>query len=67
MEGNIQDDRYKVEDNIIYYKYMIYIVPESKLKDKILRVVHDMPLAGHQGYTLSRSSSDSTDVYKAHV
>jgi hypothetical protein len=50
MEGSIQDDRYKVVDDIIYYKDMIYLVPESKLKDNILRAVHDAPLAGHQGY-----------------
>jgi hypothetical protein len=50
MEGSIQDDRYRVVDDIIYYKDMIYLVPESKLKDNILREVHDAPLAGHQGY-----------------
>jgi hypothetical protein len=47
MEGGIQDDRYKVVDDIIYYKDKIYIVPDSKLKDNILRVVHVTPLAGH--------------------
>jgi len=26
------DDRYKVVDNIIYYKDQIYLVPKSKLK-----------------------------------
>jgi hypothetical protein len=50
MEGSIQDDRYRVVDDIIYYKYMIYLVPESTLKDNILREAHDAPLAGHQGY-----------------
>jgi hypothetical protein len=50
MEGIIQDDRYKVVDDIIYYKDRIYLVPESTLKDKILRAVHDTPLAGHPGY-----------------
>jgi hypothetical protein len=29
---------------------MIYLVPESTLKDKILSAVHDAPLAGHPGY-----------------
>jgi hypothetical protein len=29
---------------------MIYLVPESTLKDNILREVHDAPLAGNQGY-----------------
>jgi hypothetical protein len=50
MEGIIQDDRYRVVDDIIYYKDRIYLVPESTLKDKILRAVHDTPLAGHPGY-----------------
>jgi hypothetical protein len=50
MEGIIQDDRYRVVDDIIYYKDKIYLVPESTLKDKILREVHDAPLAGHLGY-----------------
>jgi hypothetical protein len=50
MEGSIQDDRYRVVDDIIYYKDMIYRVPKSKLKDNILMATHDTPLAGHQGY-----------------
>jgi hypothetical protein len=50
MEGTNQDDRYRVVDDIIYYKERIYLVPESMLKDKILREVHDAPLAGHPGY-----------------
>jgi hypothetical protein len=50
MEGNIQNDRYKVVDDIIYYKYRIYLVPDSKLNDKILRETHDALLIGHQGY-----------------
>ncbi|KAH9298290.1 hypothetical protein KI387_029972, partial [Taxus chinensis] len=28
----------------------IYLVPESKLKGKILHALHDAPLAGHPGY-----------------
>jgi hypothetical protein len=50
MEGTIHDDKYRVMDDIIYCKERIYLVPESTLKDKILRVVHDAPLAGHPGY-----------------
>jgi hypothetical protein len=48
--ADIQDDRYTVVDDIIYYKGRIYLVPESTLKEKILRAVHDAPLAGHPGY-----------------
>jgi hypothetical protein len=47
MEGIIQDDRYIVVDDIIYYKDRIYLVLESTLKKKIPRATHDAPLVGH--------------------
>jgi hypothetical protein len=50
MDGHIRDDKYRVVDYIIFYKDMIYLVPESKLKENILRATHDTPLAGYQGY-----------------
>jgi hypothetical protein len=50
MDNNVQDDRYKVVDDIIYYKDHIYLVPESKLKEKIMKAMHDTPLTGHPGY-----------------
>ena len=50
MDGHTHDDRYRVVDDIIYYKDRIYLVPESKLKQKILKEVHDSPLAGHSGF-----------------
>ena len=34
LDGEGQDDRYKVVDDIIHYKGKIYLVPESKLKAK---------------------------------
>ena len=37
MDGNISDDKYKVVDDIIYYKDKIYLVPESKMKEWILK------------------------------
>ena len=43
MDGRIHDDRYKVVNDIIYYKDRIYLVPESKLKQKILKHMHDPP------------------------
>ena len=49
MDGHTHDDRYRVVNDIIYYKDRIYLVPESKLKQKILKEVHDSPLAGHPG------------------
>jgi hypothetical protein len=50
LDGQVSNDRYKVIDDIIYYKDRIYLVPESQLKEKILHVVHTSPLVGHLGY-----------------
>jgi hypothetical protein len=50
MEGNIHYYRYKAVNEIIYDKEMIYLFPESKLKDNILRTVHDAPLTRNHGY-----------------
>ena len=50
MDGDTQDNRYKVVDDIIYYKDQIYLVPKSKLKQKILKEIHASPLAKHLGF-----------------
>jgi hypothetical protein len=50
MDGQIQDERYRVIDDVILYKDRVYLVPDLGLKKKILRAVHDSPLAGHQGF-----------------
>jgi hypothetical protein len=50
MDGVIQNDRYRVVDDIIFYKYRIYLVTESMLKENILRASHDTPLARQPGY-----------------
>ena len=50
MDGHIQDDRYIVVDDIIYYKGRIYLVHESTLREEIMRAIHDTPWAGHPGY-----------------
>jgi hypothetical protein len=50
MEGHIQDDRYRVVDDIIYYRGSIYLVLESSLREEIMRAMHDSPLTGHHGY-----------------
>ena len=50
LDGLVQDDKYNIVDDIIYYKGGIYLVPESGLKKKILQEAHDSPLAGHQGF-----------------
>ena len=50
LDGQIQDDRYRVIDDIIYYKNRIFLVLESPLKNKILQASYDSPLARHQGF-----------------
>ncbi len=50
MDGHIHNDRYRVVDDVIYYKDRIYLVPGSKLKQKLLKEVHDSPLPGHPDF-----------------
>ena len=50
LDGQIQDDRYKVIDDIVYYKSRIYLIPESALKRKIIQASHDSPFLGHQRF-----------------
>jgi hypothetical protein len=50
LDGQVVDDRYRVLDDVIFYKDQIYLVPKSTLKGKLLKVCHDSPSAGHQGY-----------------
>jgi hypothetical protein len=50
MDGELQDDRYKVINDIIYYKGRIYLVPGSTFRGKLLQDFHDAPIAGHQGF-----------------
>jgi hypothetical protein len=47
LDRQVQDDKYRVIDNVIFYKDRIYLVPNSGLKKKILVAVHDSPLVGH--------------------
>ena len=50
LDGQVQDDRYIIIDDIIYYKSRIYLVPESALRKTIIQAAHDSPLSGHQGF-----------------
>jgi hypothetical protein len=50
LDGQVQDDMYKVIDDVIFYKDRVYLVLGSGLKKKILATIHDSPLAGHQGF-----------------
>jgi hypothetical protein len=50
LDRQVVDDRYHVLDDVIFYKDRIYLVPESILKGKVLKVCHDSPIAEHQGF-----------------
>lgn len=50
LEGKMFDDKFKVVEDLIIYKNRVYIVPKSKVKERILRAYHDTPLAGHPGF-----------------
>ena len=47
LDGQVADDRYRVVDEIIYYRDRIFFTEGSQLKKKILQASHDSPLAGH--------------------
>ena len=54
LDEQIQDDRYRVIDDIIYYKNKIFLVPESPLKKQ--------NFAGIARFTISRASGLSQDL-----
>jgi hypothetical protein len=49
LDGQIQDDNFRVIKDLIYYKGRIFLVPGPALKAKILHVCHNSLVAGHQG------------------
>jgi len=51
LDGQVADDRYRVVDEIMYYRDRIFLTKGSHLKKKILQASHDSPLASHQGFT----------------
>ena len=50
VEGTTIDTRYTLVDDLIIYKNRIYLVPRSKVKQLILRALHNSPTVGHPGY-----------------
>jgi len=51
LDGQVADHRYRVVDEIIYYRDRVFLTKGSQLKKKILQASHDSPLASHQGFT----------------
>jgi hypothetical protein len=49
LDGKIHHDKFRVINDLIYYKGQIFLVPGSALKAKILHACHNSPVPGHQG------------------
>ena len=47
LDGQVTDDKYRVMDEVIYFRDKIYLTKSSKLKEKILHTSHDSPLSSH--------------------
>ena len=47
LDGHVTDDKYRVMDEIIYYRDRIFLTEGSQLKKKILQASHDSRLVGH--------------------
>jgi hypothetical protein len=49
LDRKIQEDNFRVINDLIYYKGRIFLVPGLTLKAKILHSCHNSPVARHQG------------------
>lgn len=47
LDGTLVDENYNVKDGLIFYKERIFLVPETKMKEYILKTFHDTLMAGH--------------------
>ena len=50
LDGVVSDARFKLMDEVIYYRDKIFLAKNSKLKERILLASHDSPLVEHQGF-----------------
>jgi len=50
LEGTHADERYRVMDEVIYYKGHIYLVLNSQLRERVLQASHDSSLSRNQGF-----------------
>jgi hypothetical protein len=49
-EGMNSMEHWEWKRDILWYKGRIFLCPQSKLKQQILRESHDSPMAGHSGF-----------------
>lgn len=47
MDGIMFDENFRVRDGMILHKESIFLVPESKMKERLISAMHDTPLMGH--------------------
>jgi hypothetical protein len=47
LDEKIQDDNFRVINDLFYYKGQIFLVLGSALKAKILHACHNSPIARH--------------------
>jgi len=45
----LRDEEWREVDGIIYKEGKVYVPKDEKLKAKIVRLHHDMPIGGHGG------------------
>ena len=50
MDGVIHNEAYKVHNDLIYYKDMVFLVPGLELKKRILEATHNAPVVDHPGF-----------------
>ena len=51
LDRQVTDDRYRVMDEVIYFRDRIFLTGSSELKEKVFCASHDSPLSSHQGFT----------------
>ena len=49
LDRQVQDDNFRIINDLIYYKGRIFWVSGSAFKAKVLQACHNSPMAAHQG------------------
>lgn len=47
MDGFIFDDNSRLRNGLIFHKYRIHIIHDSKLKEKLISALHDASFMGN--------------------
>lgn len=65
LDGSVKDDRCIVADGFILYKNRILLVSESTMKEKIMRTLHDEPMASHPSFYKTYKQLNERFTWKA--